>query len=165
MLLISPCPTILPGLDVMQRSHQSIVGAVGMFPSSLGLLPPIWDGTQAIWWMDVHEKYIRDSPMPLKSLIFEGSLCPLRSTQISPIGCPIIWHSCPRASYLLCTYYGAFWLHTIGHFIYLWSGILFRLGRTFLWWKNGPFLHQPMGPNIYIPSGILCTYDGAYSFL
>ena len=56
----------------------------------------------------LRERSIRDSTMPLKSLIFDRSLCPSTVTHISPIGCPIIWHSCPRASYLLCTYHRAF---------------------------------------------------------
>ena len=33
---------------------------------------------------------IRDSPIPLKSLIFDGSLYPFRRSLILPIGCPII---------------------------------------------------------------------------
>ena len=70
-----------------------------------------------LWSTWTMESHIRDSQMPLKTLIFDGSLCPFRPTQISPIGCPIIWHSCPRAWYLSCTYVWDIRLHTIGHCI------------------------------------------------
>ena len=90
---------------------------------------------------------IRNSLMPIKSIVFDESLYPLTRTHISSIGCPIIWHSCLRVSYLLFTLHGP--NHSTS------SVIPWPSSRSFQSAEHRSFLFHLMGHTIYIPSSLI----------